>query len=355
MQTIIENWRKGVVYSMTNAAPCNEVIAFRRGINGTLTRLKAFATGGSGTGANKVDPLSSQGSLILSRFGRFLYAVNAGSGSISSFSVSESGMLTLVDVKSSGGVKPNSLAVFGNLLYVSNMGNAANNVASNIIGFRVQNDGRLTRITGSRRMLSTANAQPSCIVFNRKGRWLVVSELNTNRLSVFRVRGDGTLTGPTINNSNGAGPFGSVFLCTGVLLVSEVGPNALSTYTVAANGKLNVISGSVLNGQKATCWVSVSRHEHFAYSSNSGNDTITIYRIQNGKLSVVKTVPSTPDMTAAPIDSGVSKDGRNFYVLNGNKGSISVFHINNNGRLIRLQVFKNTGLPRVGAQGLAVR
>jgi 6-phosphogluconolactonase (cycloisomerase 2 family) len=319
MQPIIKHLRKGVVYSMTNAAPNNEVIAFRRGINGTLTRIKAFATGGSGTGENKVDPLSSQGSVIISRFGRFLYVVNAGSNTISSFRVSASGALTLVDVKSSGGVKPNSLAVFGNLLYVSNMGNAANNIASNITGFRVQNNGRLVQISDSKRMLSTADAQPSCIVFNRNGKWLVVSELNTNRLSVFRVRKDGTLSGPTVNNSHGAGPFGSVFLYTGVLLVSEAGTNALSSYTVAANGKLNVISCSVLNGQKATCWVSVSRNEHFAYTSNAGNDTISIYRIRdNGRLTFLRNVRSALDRTAAPIDSGVSRDGRNFYVLNGN-------------------------------------
>jgi 6-phosphogluconolactonase (cycloisomerase 2 family) len=87
-----KRWRKCVVYSMTNAAVSNEVIAFRRGINGTLTRINAFATGGSGTGAQKVDPLSSQGSLILSRHGRvlFLFTVNAGSGSISSFQLRQS-------------------------------------------------------------------------------------------------------------------------------------------------------------------------------------------------------------------------------------------------------------------------
>jgi len=345
--------RNGVVFSMTNSSPRNKVIAFRRGINGKLTRIGAFATGGSGTGVEMVDPLASQGSLILSRFGRFLFAVNAGSNTISSFRVWANGTLTLIDVKSSGGVSPNSLAVSGNLLYVSNRGNATH--ASNITGFRVGCDGHLTRIIGSRRLLSTASAQPSCIVFNRTRKWLVVSELNTNRLTVFRVLKNGTLTGRTVNKSNGAGPFGSVFLSTGVLLVSEAGPSALSSYRVGANGKLHVISGSVLNGHTAACWVSVSRHEHFAYTSNAGDDTITIYRIMNGRLSVVKSVRSTSDVTAAPLDSGVSKDGRNLYVLNGNKGSISVFRICLNGRLIRIQVFKNTGLPIVGAQGLAVR
>ena len=56
----------------------------------------------------------------------------------------------------------------------------------------------------------------------------------------------------------------------------------------------------------------------------------------------------------APIDSGVSRDQRNFYVLNGNQGSISVFQINSVGQLIRLQVIDSEEVPTLGAQGLTV-
>lgn len=354
MQSVTES-RHGMVYAMTNAAVKNEVVAFRRGINGKLSFMKAFATGGKGTGEKKVDPLSSQGSLIISRLGRFIYAVNAGSNSITSFRIGDSGALIRMDVKPSGGIRPNSLAVHGNLLYVTNAGNAASNIASNVTGFRVQKDGALTRITGSTHSLSRSNAQPACIVFSPDGRQLVVSELDTNRLSVFRVRKDGSLTGPTINASSGGGPFGSVFLSPGYLLVSEAGPNALSSYTVSANGKLSTISGSVLNGQLATCWVAASKNEHFAYTDNAGSGTITIYRIRsNGTLAVIESVASTRSGKAAPIDNGVSKDGRNLYVLNGNTGSISVFRIRNNGQLLRLQVIRNPALPILGSQGLAV-
>ena len=347
--------RIGVVYAMTNAVDNNEVIAFRRGFDGTLSRHKAYETGGSGTGAQVVDPLSSQGSLILSRDGRFLFAVNAGSNSISSFRVKRCGGLKLVDVEPSGGIFPNSLAVSHKLLYVTNAGDAANNIASNVTGFYVKKDGNLKRIVESTKSLSAVNAQPACVVFSPHGHKLVVSELNTNLLSVFLVNFDGTLTGPTVNNSSGGGPFGSVFLRKGFLLVSEAGPNALSSYTANSDGTLNVISPSVLNGQLATCWVSASPHEHFAYTSDAGSGTISIYRIKrDGRLSYVKSVFSTPDGTAAPLDSGVSKHGRNFYVLNGNEGTISVFRVRRNGRLTLLEVFVDTGLPELGAQGLAV-
>lgn len=345
--------RTGMVYAMTNAADSNAVIAFRRGKDGMLISWKAFATGGSGTGTPIVDPLQSQGSLILSNSGCFLFAVNAGSNNISSFRVDACGGLTLVDVEPSGGVMPNSLAVLGNLLYVTNRG-IENSIPSNVSGFLVQKDGCLRPISGSTHPLSTPFAQPASVVFSPDGSQLVVSELSNNRLSVFRVNDNGTLTGPTLNDSSGAGPFGSAFLSNGFLLVSEAGANALSSYTSNVDGDLNVISASVPNGQAATCWVVPSRNEHFAFTSNTGSGTISTYRIQHdGTLLLADITYSTLEVIGAPIDSGVSKDGRNFYVLNGNEGSISVFGIGTNGELIRLQVVEG-GLPTLGAQGLAV-
>lgn len=356
-----------MVYIMTNNEVMNQVIAFYRDMNGFLTFMGSYPTYGRGTGTRKVstatandgiDPLTSQGSLTLSRDRRFLLAVNAGSNSISSFIITESGVPVLVDMKPSGGAQPNSVDVFGNLLYVSNVGNAANNFASNITGFRIDDYGRLTPIPGSTHSLSTFNAQPAQVLFTPDGSKIVVSELTLNHLSVFDVNKNGTVKGPVINDSNGKGPFGFYFLSSGILLVTEAFSGALSTYSMSDNGILNVISGSVLNGQKATCWVIPARNERFAYTTNTLSGTITTYRIDsNGALSVVGNISSTPAGTAAglPIDAGVSKDGRHFYTLNGNQGTVSVFNIQDDGsRLVRLQVSAWTNFPYFGSQGIAV-
>lgn len=345
----------GMVFAMTNASNGNEVIAFSRNTDGTLTRMNEYETGGNGTGAQKVDPLSSQGSVITSSDGGRLFVVNAGSNSISSFNISDQGVLTLVSTVPSGGVAPNCLAISGRLLYVANSGNGQVQTTSNLIGFQINNNGSLIRIPGAAHLMSSPNARPSCMVFNTSGNQLIVSELSTNKISVFPVRSDGTLMMSATNNSNGAGPFGSVFLLRRLLVVTEAGANALSSYTDMSNGRLVVVSGSVANGQSATCWVSVSKDEQSAYTSNAGSNTITIYNInRDGTLSVRKNVLSNPNSTAAPIDNGVSKDGQNFYVLNGNEGSISVFGISQRGDINLLQVVEDTGLPQSGAQGLAV-
>lgn len=216
-------------------------------------------------------------------------------------------------------------------------------------------DGHLSKIDGSTTPLSSANAQPGCIVFDSCGQKLIVSEKATNNLSVFKVQMDGTLCGPIVNKSNGNVPFGSAILEKGILLVSEAGPNALSSYLVDKSGVLNVISGSVLNYQSATCWVCVDPREKYAYTSNAGNGTITKYEIDCwGRLTVNESVPSISQGIGAPLDSVIDKLGKNLYVLNGNDGSISVFKIGENGHLVLLQVYMDTNLPQKGAQGLAI-
>ena len=80
--------RQGGVYTITNAARQR-----RRGFSRSDRRHRSrswrrTATGGNGTGAN----LGSQGAVALSDDGKLLFAVNAGSNSISEFAVREHGL-----------------------------------------------------------------------------------------------------------------------------------------------------------------------------------------------------------------------------------------------------------------------
>ncbi|MFP3123699.1 lactonase family protein [Ectobacillus funiculus] len=368
MQIINEYYRASVsmVYIMTNNEVMNQVIAFHRDMNGMLTFVGAYPTYGRGTGTKEVstatendgvDPLTSQGALTLSRDGRFLLAVNAGSHSISSFIITDSGTPVLVDVKPSGGAQPNSVDVFGNLVYVANVGNAANNFSSNITGFHIDENGRLTLIPHSAHSLSTFNAQPAQVLFTPDGSKILVSELTANHLSVFNVNTNGTVTGPIVNDSYGQGPLGAYFLSSGILLVTEADSNALSSYSLSDDGILHVISGSVPNGYKTACWVVPTKDERFAYITNTLSGTISTYQIDpHGALSVVRHITSTPPGTASglPMDVGVSKDGRHFYTLNGNQGTVSVFNIQKDGSLARLQVAAWNNFFYFGSQGLVV-
>src|SRR5690242_15195436 len=67
----------GAVYVLSNQNP-NSVLVYARSANGTLSFSGSFLTGGTGAGTG-VDPLGSQGSIVLGQGSRFLFAVNAGS------------------------------------------------------------------------------------------------------------------------------------------------------------------------------------------------------------------------------------------------------------------------------------
>jgi len=116
----------GHVYANDNTKGTNTIGAFDRHADGTLTAEAGspFAAGGAGTGTG----LASQGALQFSADGRFLIAVDAGSNQISVLRIRPDGSLRLVrqGVVSSGGTLPDSVAVFGDLVYVANSGTSSN-------------------------------------------------------------------------------------------------------------------------------------------------------------------------------------------------------------------------------------
>src|SRR5258707_406638 len=66
----------GHVYTISNDAAGNALLVYTRGSGGALALTQTVPTGGNGTGAG----LGTQGAVTLSRDGRYLFAVNAGSG-----------------------------------------------------------------------------------------------------------------------------------------------------------------------------------------------------------------------------------------------------------------------------------
>ncbi len=114
--------RGGSVYTMTNAATGNAVLAYARAADGSLSLSGTFPTGGSGTGSG----LGSQGAVTLSADGQWLAAVDAGSNDVALFSVNPDGSLRLADRVVSGGSDPISVTLHGPFLYVLDAGGNGN-------------------------------------------------------------------------------------------------------------------------------------------------------------------------------------------------------------------------------------
>ncbi len=88
----------------------NAIVHYSRAANGSITETDRTPTGGAGSGVFK--PISGQesapntfegaASVILSPDRRFLFTINGGDNSVSSFAVAEDGRMTLLDVKPTG-------------------------------------------------------------------------------------------------------------------------------------------------------------------------------------------------------------------------------------------------------------
>jgi 6-phosphogluconolactonase len=342
----------GALFTMDNATAGNHVLAYRRAANGTLSFLGEVATGGLGTGAG----LGNQGALILSRSGGWLFACNAGSDEISVFRVTPHG-LQLTDKVASGGRRPISLAVHRNLLYVLNAGGLMGD-ADNVTGFLFF-DGELAPLADSTRPLSAASTDPAQINFSPDGNVLVVTEKATNIINTCTVNDDGLIDQHQQFASVGQTPFGFAFR-RDVLIVSEafgsaVDASAVSSYELADDGSLQVISPSVPTTETAACWIVVTSNGHFAYASNTGSGTLSGYRVSpGGSLSLLDAdgVTGVTGDGSNPIDMALSVNSRFLYALNSGNGTISTFRVNHDGSLSSLAIV--LGIP-AGANGLAVR
>lgn len=339
----------GFVYVMTNDPQGNAVVQFRRSSTGALTRVGEVSTGGlggTGNGAGALDPLGSQDSLLLGGAGALLLAVDAGSDEVSALSVSGSG-LHLLNTVSSGGSFPNSVALHGNLVYVLNAQGTPN-----VSGFTLSPTDGLTPIAGSTRDLpGGGSAAPHDIRFSADGTRLLVSEGGTNRIDVFDVGSDGILTGMISQASAGAGPFGMRFGRSGALLSTEAASGSVSSYALAPDDTLTVVSPVVHDGQVATCWISVRSDGKFAFVSNTGSGDLSSYQVSgNGTLNLEEAVAATA-AGGAPIDSALSSDGSFLYVVDSALGRVLLYEVH--GASLAL-IGTVDGLPTT-VQGIAAQ
>ncbi len=336
----------GAVYLMSNAPAGNSILVFDRSADGELTADGSYATGGIGTGGG----LGNQAGLILSKDHRRLYVVNAGSDDISTFRVGRTGLELIGSPVASGGTTPISLTVHGDLLYVLNAGGSGN-----IAGFRVETDGSPSAIAGSSRPLSSAAAGPAQIQFSPDGRLLVVTEKATNTISTYTVGADGLASGPNAQASAGQTPFGFNFSQRGDLVVSEAfggapGVSTASSYRLDRQGNLTLISGPVSTTQTAACWIAISQNGRFAYTTNTGSNTVSSLAIGSGATLMLE--DAVAGVTSpGPLDAAFTPGGRFLYVRNSS-GTISAFRAKGDGALTHIG---DVGPLPAGANGLAAR
>ena len=334
------------VYVQTNDAQKNEIVAYRRESDGSLSKIGSFETGGKGTGKPH---LPSQSSIVLSGDGAWLLVTNSGSDTISLFAVEPDG-LRLTDNVLSGGGTPTSVAVHGSLAYV------ANNADASVAGFTIAGD-KLVALDGSTRALSGDGADPAQIRFSPDGKTLVVTERGSNSISAFAIDEQGYADGPSTIASAGETPYGFDFTSDGTLVVTEAfggakGEAAASSYAVLEPGRLSPVSASVADTRSEVCWAAVTKDGRFVYVTNFGDGTISSYAIaHDGTIELAEAVAGATRLGEPGIrDEAISTDGRFLYALDADTQQVHGWRIDADGRLD--EVGAADGLPSTVA-GLA--
>lgn len=350
-----DNFRGGppsTVFVMTNNTVKNEIVAYERLLDGRLSLKERFATGGRGSGGT-TDPLQSQGSLTLSGDHHLLFAINSGSGTISSFHILD-GMPILVDQEPTGGSEPVAVAEHNGDVYVLNAGgNGA------IVLFRADNLGRLHEVKDSTVYLTATHSGGSSISVSPDGRTLAVIEKVPNNIDTFPIHPDGTLGAVVVNHSVTPGAFAAVFTPTGKLIVSENQPNgtdisSISSYAINSDGTISAVSQSVPTLGDGNCWNVLTPNGRYVYAENSGSSTIAGFSVaSNGALTPIGgTIVRYNPSGTTNLDIAASSDGKYLYTINSGSGTIGISLINSDGTLQDLGVIE--GLPKkAGFNGIA--
>ena len=308
------------LYTESNAADGNHILIYKIKNNGTLEWVGNTASGGNGTGAG----LGSQGALTLDKNHDWLFAVNAGSNSVSSFKVNSDGSLTLAATENSDGIMPVSVTVHANLLYVLNREN------DRIHGFKITGNGKLMHIKGSTQSLSGTAVDAPQISFSPNGEWVIVTEKATNVIGTFKVNPNGQVNSGIFTASTGATPFGFDFSRDKFMIVSNAaggaaGAGSATSYRIAPNGTPDDINGAVPNHQAAPCWFAVTKYGRFAYTTNTANNNVSSYYVAPwGGLYLVEEEAAKTEN--GPVDIVVAANNYYVYELNGKAASIGTYH-----------------------------
>lgn len=339
----------GMVFVQTDAAAGNAVVVYDRARGGTLRAAGTYRTGGRGgvLSGSVVDHLASQGSLAYDRGRRLLYVVNAGSNTVTVFSVAQ-GRLVRRQVISSGGTFPVSIAVHRNLLYVLNARDGGS-----VQGF-LRAGPALVRVPAWHRDLGLDPEQqpeftstPGQVAFTPDGSKLVVTTKgNGNDIDVFRLGKLGAPSAkPAVNPEPGNLPFAVSFDTNGHLAVAEAGDNAVATFAIHSGGTVSPLDRQP-TGQAGTCWI-VSVGAAF-YASNAGSASLSGFTDGgSGVLRALGTTATDP----GTVDAAATPDGHYLYAQTGAKGIVDAYRVGAGGALTRIGSVTVPGAA--GAEGIA--
>jgi 6-phosphogluconolactonase (cycloisomerase 2 family) len=355
----------GAVYFLSNPDGLNTVEAFsRNSTTGFVTYLGSFPSGGNGTTAIQ----GSQSHAVVAN-GSFLYAVNSGNGSFSTFRLDADGRPTLFATTSSNGTRPVSIAIHGNLLFVLNQGIPAGDggsVDGGLVGFSIGADGIPAAIPGAITPFDSED-MPSDVFFTGNGLRLAVMRSGAKSVSTFAVDPSGALSDQQSINV-GSQPVGGAAtsrlpwagFAAIVSVVEDYGPASVVSFQ--AESALTIVSQVGADVDTDPCWATTSVNGQRLWTSNFQPKTLTLYRVGSDSSLVREGLyEPAPGIGPGSLDLDVSADGRFLYRLRAfnSNGSptpphpfpiVEVFQINPSNANGGLSLIQSVEVPTLALQ-----
>jgi 6-phosphogluconolactonase len=283
--------------------------------------------------------------LALHPTGRYLYAVNESSNSISAFSVdAKTGALAFLNKVASGGSAPCHLTLDRTSKWLL----AANYGSGSVAVFPIKTDGSLgdassvVQHSGSSVNLQRQRGPHAHeVVLSPDNRFALVADLGLDQVLIYRfdaVKGALTPNDPAFAKlSPGSGPRHLVFHPNGrfVYVISEIKSTMTAFAYDAARGSLQELQTvSTLpqgfTGTSSAAEVQVHANGKFLYGSNRGHDSIAAFAIDPAKGTLTP-AGHTPTQGKNPRHFAIGPFVPSYlFAANQNSDNIVQFRIDSN-------------------------
>jgi 6-phosphogluconolactonase (cycloisomerase 2 family) len=315
----------------------NQIVAYREDPNsGVLTQL----TGSPITAGTAVQSIAMHPS------GKFLYAANSGdgppTGDVSLFTISTTGAIAEVTPRTNVGLSPTLLSMdsAGAFLYVGNAGSGS------ISAFSIDSGtGALTEVAGSPFPIGRAPLNMK-VAPSGSTLYVTLSGDLTGIIEAFNLN-QGVLSPAGSPSLTGRNPFGLTISSSGkILYTANTLDNSISEFMINADGSLSELSGSPIGEQYAApVTLFIDKSGAYLYVANNGSSNLAAYSIgSDGSLALLTGSPfgtgSQPNSLAT--DSG----GKYLFVGNQQSPVIQSFSLDTGtGALTSVATYPVPGSP----------
>ena len=331
----------------------------RKGHAEGLSVYRIDAGSGAWTLVQVVRDLVNPSWLTLDRQRRCIYAAHGDGSEATAFQIeAETGRLTLLNRQATNGKNGVRLGVDANNRFIV----LANYSSGTVAVLPINADGslaplsHLATLTGKPgpHRAEQASAHPHDVVFDPRGRFIVVPDKGLDAVFVFRLD-NGQLVAadpPSVASRPGAGPRHADFHPSKpyAYVINELDSTITTFRFDGERGELKPLQvittlPPTFTGNSTTSEIAVAPSGRYVYGSNRGHDSIAIFAVDDA-TGVLTPVGWEPTQGKTPRFFALEPSGASLYAANQDSDTIVAFRVDPaTGKLTPTGQIVKTGSP----------